>query len=289
VGAVTPAAGPIEPGVEIVPGYEVLDHLSRARLFDVYDAWSREHMARTVVKVVREDRQHEAEARRLLENEARLLRRLSHPHIVRSYGFVRAPRPAAILETLGGATLARIIDDSGPLQPADVAVLGLQLASAIGYLHRRRILHLDLKPSNIVAEHGRAKVIDLGLSRPPGRIRAGVGTWCYMAPEQARGGLVGTAADVWAIGVVLFEAATGEAAFDDEDGDDPETTSEDPPDFYPQLERAAPPLPASLPQELRRAIEACLRPEPSRRPIIPELWERLQTVPGAPSLRAVRA
>ena len=52
--AVTPAVGPLAPGSEIVPGYEVLDHLSRARLFDVYDAWSREHMARTVVKVVRE-------------------------------------------------------------------------------------------------------------------------------------------------------------------------------------------------------------------------------------------
>jgi eukaryotic-like serine/threonine-protein kinase len=284
--AVTSTLDPLAPGTEIIPGYEVLDHLSRARLFDVYDAWSREHMARTVVKVVREDRQDDREARRLLENEARLLSRLSHPHIVRSHGFVREPRPAAILETLGGATLARLIDDSGPLAPAEVAVLGLHLASALQYLHRRRILHLDLKPSNVVAEHGRAVVIDLGLSRPPGRIRPGVGTWCYMAPEQARGGIVGAAADVWAIGVVLFEAATAEPAFDDDEASEDLDASGEPA-AYPQLERPAPPLPRSLPEQLRSVIEEALRPEPSRRPRILEVWERLQAVPGVPSLRAV--
>ncbi len=50
------------------------------------------------------------------------------------------------------------------------------------------MLHLDLKPSNVVAEAGRAKVIDLSLARAPGRLPAAIGTWCYMAPEQARGG-----------------------------------------------------------------------------------------------------
>ena len=93
-----------------------------------------------------------------------------------------------------------LIEDGPPPDAADVAHLGLQLGSALAYLHRERRLHLDLKPSNVIAEAGRAKLIDLSLARPPGPAADGIGTWLYMSPEQARGGVLGPAADVWGLG-----------------------------------------------------------------------------------------
>jgi len=131
--------------------------------------------------------------------EGRLLMRLAHPHLVRAY---EVSRRGVVLETLGGAALAAL----GRLDEDDAVELGRQLCSAIGYLHRHRWLHLDLKPDNLIAEAGRLKVIDLSIAQRPGRIRPETGTRGYMAPEQERGGHVGPAADVWGIGSVLRAA-----------------------------------------------------------------------------------
>jgi eukaryotic-like serine/threonine-protein kinase len=132
-------------------------------------------------------------------------------------------------------------------------------------------VHLDLKPSNIVAESGRAKLLDLSIARRPGRAKAGVGTWCYMAPEQARGGQVGAPADVWGIGVVLWEAACGDTPFADEAIE------------YPQLEHRAPPLRERrrVPRALADAVDRCLEPNAGERPSLEELRGALEAVAGA--------
>lgn len=202
-----------------------------------------------------------------LRREGRLLRRLAHPHLVRAYEVVEAPRLAIVMETLTGATLEHLVR-SAPLRGAELGVLGAQLASAVGYLHAEGILHLDLKPANIVAEAGRAKLIDLSHARRPGRVRAGGGTWCFMAPEQARGGELGPAADVWGLGVVLHEAATGESALLDlADHLDTDT---------PQLDGRVPSLRAlrpRLPRSLTTTIDACLEPDPTSRPTVAQLHD----------------
>ncbi len=203
-----------------------------------------------------------------------------------------------VLETLGGQTLAHMIEeDERELAPAELAHLGLQLGSAIRYLHSRGYLHLDLKPSNVVADAGRAKVIDLSLARPPGPSPAGIGTWRYLAPEQARGEELGPAADVWGIGVVLFEAAAGTPAFDDPDepaDDEPSATGsdswasfEDSPSWasddrehrdYPQLRQTAVPVRSlrELPASLGHLIDACLSPDPDDRPPLQEVLAGLE-------------
>lgn len=285
----------------LAPGYTVIEHISRGRALDVYDAWSAERGARCIVKVLRPDRADDRPAARRLIREGRLLRRLTHPHIVRGYEVRAEPAPLVVMETLTGATLAHLIDEAPRrLSFAEIGHLGLHLASAIGYLHRQGWLHLDLKPTNVVAEAGRAKLIDLSIVRRPGRSSGGVGTWCYMSPEQAAGGHLGAAADVWGLGAVLYEAVTGEAAFDPEpdeiagsdrsggsSGDGGGGTSDeytDPRDrHYPQLDGPAPPvrrLRRGVPSTLSRLIEACLSRDPADRPAVGDALRALEEVAG---------
>ncbi len=301
------SSNPLATGSEIAPGYEVIHHMRRGRALDVYDVWNSDLGARCIVKAVRPERRDDARTRRLLLEEGRRLETLRHPHIVRGYETLEEPDPLVVMETLTGATLGYLIETSTEqIEVESVAHLGLQLGSAMRYLHARDILHLDLKPANIVAEGTRAKVIDLSVARAPGDIPAGVGTWCYLAPEQASDGYVGPAADVWGIGVVLFEAATGQPAFEEpervERGDDasqeleddePSWSDEDESSWswidtdggpYPQLTERAARIDdvREVPSELADLVAACLEPEPGARPTVVELMARLEPVSGLP-------
>ncbi|MFB7782701.1 serine/threonine-protein kinase [Streptomyces vinaceus] len=287
--AARPLAPPLPPGAALAPGYEVLAHLDRTGWLDLYDAWSEERDCRCVVKALRPDHREGARPAERLLREGRWLQHFTHPHLVRAYETFESPEPLVVLETLAGETLSHLI---GRLPrragAADVAVLGGQLCSAVHYLHGRGLLHLDLKPANVVVECGRAKVLDLSAARPPGAAPAGIGTFGYMAPEQARGGLLSAAADVWGIGVTLYELATGELPFDLGDTADGATdgtaegatggatdgaTGGAAPYWYPQLEETAPPVSARrrLPAALAAAVDGCLRPDPADRPSVPEL------------------
>jgi eukaryotic-like serine/threonine-protein kinase len=269
------------------PGYRTIELLRRGRDLDVYDVWSEERACRCVIKAVRPDRlNHDGATRRLLD-EGRLLCGLTHPHIVRAYEVAEEPVPMVVMETLAGETLGHMIDREAELSAAELAQLGLHLCSAIRYLHGHGILHLDLKPSNVIAECGRAKLIDLSVARPPGAAHAGIGTHYYLSPEQARGGELGPAADVWGIGVVLFEAATGEPAFDDPDAPDDDDDDLDYGESgseslgegdYPQLTAAARRIDEfrPLPRELADLVAACLDPSPDLRPSVDELMRRLE-------------
>ena len=199
-------------GAELAPGYEVIAHLKRTRVLDTYDVWSVERRARCIAKTLRPEHADDLRVRRALAREGRMLMTFTHPHIVRAYEYLPRPKPSLILETLQGATLARLLQDAprGRLPPADLGWLGLHLCSALAYVHGQRLLHLDLKPSNVISDRGQAKLIDFSIARPPGRLRPGIGTPRYMAPEQRTGGRVDEATDTWGLGMVLFEAATGE-------------------------------------------------------------------------------
>jgi serine/threonine protein kinase len=266
------SGAPLGAGASIAPGYAVEAHLHRSNVLDVYDGWDEQRECRCVLKTLRPDRVRDRKARRALLAEGTLLQSLTHPGIVRGYATLRQPRPVVAMETLTGETLAHLVEQRGrPLGARELAFLGLQLSSAVGYLHRHGIVHLDLKPSNVVAEAGRAKLIDLSIAQAPGRLKAGTGTWCYMAPEQARGGLVGPPADVWGIGVVLWEAACGDTPFGDGEVE------------YPQLERRAPALRTRrrLPAALAAAVDRCLDPDPAARPALAELRDELMPLAGA--------
>ncbi|HLL50274.1 MAG TPA: serine/threonine-protein kinase [Thermomicrobiales bacterium] len=266
---------PVTPGEEIAPGYRVVGFLRRGRDLDVYDLWSEHRGCRCVGKTVRPDRLESRGVRGRLLREGKLLLRLTHPHIVRAYELQTAPLPLVILETLPGETLGHLIERrQRRLAVHDIAHLGLHLCSAVGYLHRNDILHLDLKPSNIIATHGMAKVLDLSVARPPGTHRGGIGTTGYMAPEQSLGGELGPAADVWGIGVTLYEVAMGEPTCDI--GDETTTTRSRTIPCRPK------PMPRSrrLPVALVSAIEDCFNGDSKDRPSVDQLAAALAAVTG---------
>ena len=264
------ARAPLRPGARLLPGYAVLSHLARGRELDVYDVWSEERDCRCVAKtLVPGAREAGDAAARRLRAEGLLLRRLSHPHLVRAYDVAEHEdgRPAVILETLEGATLSWVVREGGVrLTAGDLAHLGRHLCSAASYLHRHGRLHLDLKPSNVISDAGRAKIIDLNLARRPGRVPSGWGTAQYLSPEQARGERAEAASDVWGIGATLWTAATGERPFS---GSGKE-----------QLARRAEPVARRrrLPRVLARAIDACLEPDPAARPPVEELARALDAL-----------
>jgi serine/threonine protein kinase len=266
------ANGLLSEGAVLARGYEVIAPLSRGHAMDVYDAWSVERDCRCTVKVVRPDRR-EPRVRRRLAREGELLLQLAHPHLVRAYELVRRPRTALVLETLDGETVEHMVEASPrPLVVADVAHLGLQLCSALHYLHRHGYLHLDVKPSNVIAQNGQATLIDLSICRRPGSVPPGSGTPGYLSPEQARGGRASEATDVWGIGGVLYQAATGSKPF-------PEARRR----RYPQIEQRAPSVSESrrVPAGFESLVAACLSPEPGDRPAVPELADELDSLIGS--------
>lgn len=269
--------GPLlEPGEYLAPGYSVVEHLRRGHRLDVYDLWSEERSCRCVGKTLRPERAGDESAAGWLRNEGLLLTTLTHPHLLRGYGSVltgEPARPAVITETLPGGTLAYLLEQHGRLRPVDAAVLGVQLCSVLGYLHRHGWAHLDVKPSNIVEAGGRAVLLDLSLVCRLGERSSG-GTFDYLSPEQARGDEITAAADTWGLGVTLYEVLAGRPPW--ASASHRERRS-DGTRRYPQLDQPAAPLRTHrrLPAALTRLVDACLAPTPADRPTAQEVAARL--------------
>ncbi|WP_431930384.1 protein kinase domain-containing protein [Nonomuraea jabiensis] len=157
-------------------------------------------------------------------SEARLAARLSHPHIASVYDVVEADeRPWIVLQLVPAPTLAGVLAGSGPLPPAVVARIGLQVLDALRAAHAAGIVHRDVKPANILldAGHSHAVLTDFGLAtsleQPVDLTGAGVvvGTPAYIAPERARGGPPTPQSDLWSLGVTLYAAVEGRAPFEE--------------------------------------------------------------------------
>jgi serine/threonine protein kinase len=287
---VTPAAASpsdsrwrLAEGDPIAPGISALRLLGGGLRYEAYLAWDGRLLSTVVVKVVRPELVEDDRTLRGLTAEVELLRRLQHPVLVRSFGAaVSGPRPHVVLEHLEGPRLSTLVRKYGPLPPEQLLPLGLQLCAAAHYLAGEGVVHLDIKPANIIMG-APARVIDLSVARTVDqcrRLRSPVGTDAYMAPEQCRpadGATVGPPADVWGIGVTLHEAATGRRPFPKGDAGAREPTRR-----WAQL-TVDPALDDALPEVLVPIIRACLARDPDRRPspaaITAELEQRLEALP----------
>jgi serine/threonine protein kinase len=265
---------PFERGQVVVPGYRVVGHINRGNSLDIYDVWSDERDCRCIAKVPRPDKLDEVKTLRRLSTEGWLLQQLRHPHIVTCYEVLESPHPALILEMLMGHTLAYVLDEMiETLTLEEAAWLGVHLSSAVRYLHRQGWLHLDIKPANIVSEFGQTKLIDLSIARRPGKGSPGIGTREHMAPEQAGGGELSTATDVYGIASVLYECLAGRLAFEDYLGEKGQH-------HYPQLEIPAPSLGLhySGSSDVIALIDRALKGEPAGRPTLEELRTGLRGI-----------
>jgi len=150
--------------------------------------------------------------------EAQAAAALNHPHVMRVFDWGEdVEGPFLVLEFLGGGSLRDLLDAGHRLTPSQALLVGLEAARALDHAHRRGLVHRDIKPANILFdEEGRTAIADFGLARalaeamwtePDGVL---LGTARYAAPEQARGRTVDGKADVYALGLVLLEAVTGE-------------------------------------------------------------------------------
>lgn len=194
--------------------YVLLRELGRGGAGTVYLAEDVRLGRRVAVKVLH-PRPGEAPPARLLA-EVQTAVALVHPGIVRIFD-VDADRGVVVMEHLAGGSLRDRLVPGEPLPPASVAALGRGLAGALAALHRRGIVHGDLKAANVLFRAGgslSAPVIaDFGLAREAGGGRRPAGTLAAMAPEVRRGAAPTPAADVFALGVLLHEALAGAAPF----------------------------------------------------------------------------
>ncbi|MGH9311748.1 MAG: protein kinase domain-containing protein, partial [Vicinamibacterales bacterium] len=208
--------------------YRVVEKLGAGGMGEVYLARD-EHLGRDVaVKVLPAHTFGDDSARRRFRREAEALSRLNHPHIATVYDFdTEGDVDFLVMEYVPGVPLSEHTR-GGPLPQRDIVSLGGDIAAALEEAHERGVVHRDLKPGNIiVTPKSRAKVLDFGLARlsdaaAEQALTASnsalhvVGTVPYMAPEQLRGEPIDSRTDIYALGVVLFEMATGQRPFEEE-------------------------------------------------------------------------
>ncbi len=230
---------PLTPGTRLGP-YEVVAPLGAGGMGEVYRARDTRLGRDVAIKVLPQHLSANPEVRGRFEREAKTVSSLNHPNICTLFDVGReGDTDYLVMELVDGETLAQRLS-RGALPPGDVLRLGAQIADALDRAHRAGVVHRDLKPGNVMLTKSGAKLMDFGLARataaagpvsgsgatlsaltqsptmvsPLTAEGAIVGTFQYMSPEQLEGRESDARADIWALGCVLYEMATGKRAFD---------------------------------------------------------------------------
>ena len=222
---------PLTSGTRLGP-YEVIGPLGAGGMGEVYRARDTRLGRDVAVKVLPPQLAATPEGRARFEREARVISQLSHPHICTVHDVGRHEGiDFLVLELLEGEELRTRLS-RGPLELVELVPLATQICSALERAHRAGVVHRDLKPGNIMLTGNGAKLLDFGLARPGALVTPAdglsqsptvaqaltaegslVGTFQYMSPEQLEGREADARSDVWALGCVLYEMATGRPAF----------------------------------------------------------------------------
>jgi len=259
---------PLTPGTRVGP-YEIIASIGTGGMGEVYRAHDPRLGRDIALKVLPAALAADPDRRERFEREARAAAALNHPNIVTIHSVEEIDGiPLLTLELVEGQTLAELIPAGG--LPLDRALaLGIALADGVGAAHQRGITHRDLKPANVMVTHdGRVKVLDFGLAKlredeqmaaaaamptaaltGEGRI---VGTVAYMSPEQAEGKPVDQRTDVFSLGIILYEMASGARPFT---GDTPMSTMSS---IIKDTPKPITELRPGLPRELSKIVNRCL-------------------------------
>jgi len=252
--------------------YRIIQKIGSGGMGVVYKAEDTSLDRFVALKFLPEDLSHDHQAMERFQREAKAASALNHPNICTIYEVNEVDGQAFIsMELVEGQSLSAHLFN-GPLSADEVIRYALQLADGLAHAHEHGVIHRDLKSANVmITRDGRAKVLDFGLAKrftgteldevtrsqasltAPGAL---VGTLAYMAPEQLRGQPADARSDIWALGVVLYDMATGHLPFRGQTGYELSSAI---------MNQAPRPLPSQVPTELRAVIRRCLEKEPGWR------------------------
>ncbi|HYH34492.1 MAG TPA: serine/threonine-protein kinase [Nocardioides sp.] len=268
-------------GEALTPELTAMRLLGGGSAYEAYLAFDEVTYGPVVVKVVRPSQTTDDHTLRGLTREVEMLERVNHPVVVRGLRHeLDGQRPHVVLEHIEGPRLSSLVRRYGRLQEQQYLPLAIEVAAALHYFRRIGVVHLDVKPSNIIMGSP-ARLIDLSVARPlvsaEGSRR--IGTDHYMSPEQAdpdtHGG-PGHPSDVWGLGATLFHAVAGYRPFAKGDPDSRVLSEQ-----YPQLVDAPYALPDHVPDAVVDLLQWALARDPSQRPLPAELADALEPVVAA--------
>jgi WD40 repeat protein/tRNA A-37 threonylcarbamoyl transferase component Bud32 len=268
--------------------YEIVEELGRGAMGTVYKARDPRLDRLVAVKMMSEELLIEEEMRSRFQREAKSAANLQHPNIVTVYDFGELEgegSPYIVMELLEGTSLAELMEERKPERLEDKIDVITQICRGLDYAHKRGVVHRDVKPGNIqVLPSGTAKILDFGIALGEGstiKTKTGLvmGTPNYMAPEQISSEVVDHRADMWAVGVILYELLSGERPF---------VATTIPGLVYQIVHSPPPPLDErklGLSPRLVQVVERVLQKNPDQRfRDLAHLARTLEKVMGTPSL-----
>jgi serine/threonine-protein kinase len=262
--------------------YRLLEEIARGAIGTVWRAVDVTTGDPVAIKQLRPEAATQPELVDAFLTEAEILAELDHPSVIRVRNFIdrEAGARALVMELVEGEDLRQRIRRDGPLPPAVAANVVAQVAEALAYLHGRGVAHGDVKPGNLLvpADGGPVRLADFGVARrvgaavdPEQTIRPTHATPEYVAPEVVTGALPSLAADVYALGIVLFELLCGRSPY----------RGGTPAEVLGRHASCTPVPPPGLPPVVWPVIEACLALDPGKRPDAGAIAGRLRGVEPA--------
>ena len=242
--------------------YEILEKIGSGGMADVYKARCHRLNRLVAIKILKEDLSQDAEFRRRFHAESQAVAMLSHPNIVSVYDVSHSDNiDYIVMELIEGITLKQYMEQKGTLNWREALHFATQICKALEHAHSRGIIHRDIKPHNImILKDGSVKVADFGIARVSSAqntlTREALGSVHYISPEQARGAQVDCRADLYALGVVMYEMLTGRPPYD---GDTPVSVAIQHINGHPTMPREInPSIPVGLEQITMHAMCADL-------------------------------
>lgn len=266
-------AFPYSLGDRISGDLTVIGHLATGRVGHLYQVWSAARWCAYTCKILAPALQEKRGARAALRREARVLRRLHHPHIVHFYGGgEHEGLPYLLLEYMEGPSIYGVLESRPERRLAvpDAVRVAMHVGAALYHMHRKGLIHLDIKPANLLLRGAVPVLVDFDVARrvdDERRPRRALGTAPYMAPEYVRCEPPGPEADIYGLGAVLYEMVTGRWPYESvyREEEEREGVERD----YPQLGDTLPPAPSHFNPDLSSSLDSlimrCLELEPRDR------------------------